>query len=216
MIAGLGPRDRVAVIGFAGSMEVALRPTAADEPEKILAAIDGLRVRAIDGARDTWTRAWEAVRGARRAGEVVHVVVATDGELPGGFFDRTRLREVVLSVIEVGIGDVWDVPLVEAAREHDGQLFHADTGAEAGRIFGRLARQGAWVARDVQGRTTAERAAIGLVRAEAVRRFLVEQAHVSPAQLEVRPARPEDRPHHGDPAANRSVRFNFVQRGLEQ
>lgn len=349
-------------------------------------------------------------------------------------------------MIEVGIGDVWDVPLVEAAREHDGQLFHADTGAEAGRIFGRLARQGAWVARDVQmqlefdpqrvvayrqighanlqiperefavdypaaepvedgpilgrrragelaagqwrtalfeieparagggamatflvrariagkdrrwthavvdpglrdlattsndfrftaavaelglivhggprgsasveqvqalaagavgrdpsgerrefgamvqqqravfaarmdewaaedtwlrehpldastpairaasrlpadvqprlrragavwlrewdvvfelvglaetreGRTPAERAAIGLVRAEAVRRFLVEQAHVSPAQLEVRPARPEDRPHHGDPAANRSVRFNFVQRGLEQ
>jgi hypothetical protein len=47
-----------------------------------------------------------------------------------------------------------------------------------------------------EGRTPAERAAIGLVRAEAVRRFLVEQAHVSPAQLEVRPARPEDRPHH--------------------
>lgn len=68
------------------------------------------------------------------------------------------------------------------------------------------------LAEALEGRTPAERAAIGLVRAEAVRRFLVEEAHVSPAQLEVRPARSEDRPHHDDPGANRSVRFNFVQR----
>lgn len=150
LLDGLQADDRVAVVGFAGTAEVALPPTSVQARAEIEAAIARLRAGGTNRGRPGLDLA-RAFIEQRRADELVHVVLVSDGnDVLWPKSGRSRGEHDALTVVEVGAGDGDDAALSQVAQDHDGHLIYVDTLEEARRAFARIARQGPTLARDVQ------------------------------------------------------------------
>lgn len=149
LLDGLQTDDRVAVVGFGGTAEVALPPTSMPARAEIEAALARLKAGGTSRGRPGLELARAFVE-QRRAGELVHVVLASDGNDVFWPKARSRVEHDALAVVEVGAGDGDDAALSQVAQDHGGHLIYVDTLEEARRAFARIARQGPTLARDVQ------------------------------------------------------------------
>jgi Ca-activated chloride channel homolog len=136
----LAPRDRVALVVYAGSAGLVLPSTAGDEQGTIVSAIDRLRAGgSTNGGQGIELAYAEAARNFVKGG-VNRVVLATDGDFNVGVTSEgglVRLVEekakggVFLSVLGYGMGNLKDSTMEALADKGNGNYAYIDSLREA-------------------------------------------------------------------------------------
>jgi len=144
----LTPRDRVAIVVYAGSSGVVLPPTAGDQHDRILGAIQGLRAGGSTNGASGIELAYEmAARHFDREG-VNRVILATDGDFNTGTTSRGDLLDLIearrktgiyLSVLGVGADNLKDGTMEQIADRGNGNYAYLDSLEEAGKVLVREA-----------------------------------------------------------------------------
>lgn len=144
LVAKLRPQDRMSIVTYAGRSEIALKPTAGDDKQAILAAIDKLAsgggTAGADGVNSAYKLAAENYdpTGNNR------VILATDGDWNMGITNRDELKKLIeekrktgifLSVLGFGMGNLNDATMEVLADNGNGNYAYIDNEREADRIF---------------------------------------------------------------------------------
>jgi Ca-activated chloride channel family protein len=136
----LNPRDRVAIVVYAGASGLVLGPTRGDERERILAAIERLEAGGSTNGGAGIELAYALAQAGHRPGVASRVILATDGDFNVGVTSEgelTRLVEqkarggVFLSVLGFGMGNYKDSMLEQLADRGNGNYAYIDTLNEA-------------------------------------------------------------------------------------
>lgn len=140
LVEQLTPRDRVALVVYAGSAGLVLPSTAGDQQGAIASAIDRLRAGgSTNGGQGIELAYAEAARHFVKGG-VNRVVLATDGDFNVGVTDLgglVRLVEekarggVFLSVLGYGMGNLKDSTMEALADKGNGNYAYIDSLREA-------------------------------------------------------------------------------------
>ena len=146
LVPELRPKDRVAIVTYAGTSGVALESTSCsrDNKQRILTLIEGLAsggsTQGSAGLRDAYRLARENLitKGTNR------VILATDGDFNVGVTDRDELVKLIegeaksgvfLTVLGFGMGNLKDATLEQLADKGNGQYAYVDNLNEARRLF---------------------------------------------------------------------------------
>jgi Ca-activated chloride channel family protein len=140
----LDPRDRVAIVVYAGASGLVLPSTSCEEKATIAEAIAGLEAAgSTNGAEGIELAYAEARKGFVRGG-VNRVVLCTDGDWNVGVTDQSSLvalirrkaREgVFLTVLGFGMGNYKDSTLERLADEGNGNYGYVDSEVEARKLL---------------------------------------------------------------------------------
>lgn len=140
----MGARDRVSIVTYAGTAQVALRPTAGNRQQTILNAIDSLSSGGGTYGRGGIKLAYRLAEESFDAEAVNRVVLATDGDFNIGMTDPNALKEyiaekrktgVYLSVLGVGTGNLNDNLMQKLAQTGNGNAAYIDSLQEARKVF---------------------------------------------------------------------------------
>lgn len=161
LVEALGPADRVALVTYAGSTRVVLRPTLAVEGADVVhGAID----RLTSGGGTAMSSGLELAYGLA-AEHAVHgaenrVIVLSDGDANLGATTHEQMlaairdyaeRGITMTTVGFGRGNYQDTLMEQLADQGDGNYHFIDSLAEARRVFGRdLAGTMITIARDVK------------------------------------------------------------------
>lgn len=136
----LDPRDRVAIVTYAGSAGTALAPTAAADKGRILAVIDSLGAGGGTAGGEGIRQAYALARQNLDPTGVNRVILATDGDFNIGitnqaelksYIERQRETGVFLSVLCFGMGNYNDALMQTLAQNGNGTAAYIDTVGEA-------------------------------------------------------------------------------------
>jgi Ca-activated chloride channel homolog len=103
LVPQLRAQDRVSLVVYASGTGVVLEPTAGDEHEKIMAAIDGLRAQGSTNGEGGLRLAYRMARQAFIAGGINRILLATDGDFNVGITDRGQIKQLVENERRAGI-----------------------------------------------------------------------------------------------------------------
>lgn len=140
----LQPTDTVAVVAYNDIASVILGPTAIEDRDSILHAIDNLRAGGSTNAEAGLTLGYRLAADAYREGAINRVVLASDGVANVGTTDPEGIlrliaddaaRGINLVTVGVGMGNYNDVLLEQLADQGDGFYAYVDDLDEAHRIF---------------------------------------------------------------------------------
>jgi Ca-activated chloride channel homolog len=156
----LGPRDRIALVVYAGASGVVLEPTPGDQKVRILAALDRLDASgSTNGAAGIELAYAMAQQGFLRDG-INRVLLATDGDFNVGKVNFEQLKDLVeqrrksgvaLSTLGFGTGNYNDHLMEQLADAGDGNYTYVDGLMEARRALGQMrAATLLTIARDVK------------------------------------------------------------------
>ncbi|HZI19596.1 MAG TPA: VWA domain-containing protein [Pyrinomonadaceae bacterium] len=141
----LRPRDRVAVVTYAGSSGLALPSTTGDRRGEIVAALGSLEAGGSTNGGQGLRLAYRVARENFIRGGTNRVILATDGDFNVGvtgddelvrLVEREREGGVSLSVLGFGMGNLKDSRMEKLADKGNGNYAYIDTQAEADRVFG--------------------------------------------------------------------------------
>jgi Ca-activated chloride channel family protein len=144
LVRELSPRDRVAIVVYAGSSGLVLDSTSATEKDKIVAAIDSLTPGGSTNGAAGIQLAYEMASKHFITGGVNRVILATDGDFNVGVTSQdelTRLIEakrksgVFLSVLGFGMGNLKDSTMEKLADKGNGNYGYIDTLDEARKVL---------------------------------------------------------------------------------
>jgi len=144
----LQPRDRVAIVVYAGNSGVVLPSTSGDRKDLIHEAIARLEAGGSTNGGEGIRRAYELARGQYVKGGVNRVILATDGDFNvgvtsyGRLFDlieRERRSGVFLTVLGVGTDNLQDETMEMLADKGNGNYAYLDSVQEAYRVLVREA-----------------------------------------------------------------------------
>ncbi len=144
----LGPKDRVAIVTYAGASGLALPSTPADQKRNIREAIEELRPGGSTHASAGIHLAYDIAKANFIQGGVNRVILATDGDFNVGITDRDRLLALIadkaksgvfLTVVGFGMGNLKDGTMEQLADKGNGAYGYIDGEAEARRLFARHA-----------------------------------------------------------------------------
>jgi len=136
----LNPRDRVAIVVYAGASGLVLEPTRGDERARILSALEHLEAGGSTNGGEGIELAYALAQAGHRPGVASRVILATDGDFNVGVTSEgelTRLVEkkarggVFLSVLGFGMGNYKDSMLEKLADRGNGNYAYIDTQNEA-------------------------------------------------------------------------------------
>ena len=140
----LGPRDRIALVVYAGASGVVLEPTPGDQKATILSALDRLESGgSTNGAAGIELAYAMAERAFRRDG-INRVLLATDGDFNVGTVDFEQLKDLVeekrksgvaLSTLGFGTGNYNDHLMEQLADAGNGNYTYVDGLQEARRAL---------------------------------------------------------------------------------
>jgi Ca-activated chloride channel family protein len=140
----LGPRDRIALVVYAGASGVVLEPTPGDRRHEIFAAIDRLEAGgSTNGAEGIQLAYAMAQRGYVKDG-INRVLLATDGDFNVGIVDFEQLKDLVeekrqsgvaLSTLGFGTGNYNDHLMEQLADAGNGNYTYVDGLLEARRAL---------------------------------------------------------------------------------
>jgi Ca-activated chloride channel homolog len=145
LVEQLRPRDRVAVVTYAGSSGLALPSTAGDRRGEIIAALASLEAGGPTNGGEGIRLAYRVARENFIRGGTNRVILATDGDFNVGVTgneELARLAEqereggVFLSVLGFGMGNLKDARMEKLADKGNGNYAYIDTQAEADKVFG--------------------------------------------------------------------------------
>ncbi len=140
----LDEKDRVAMVVYAGSSGVVLRPTAGNQRAKILAAIDRLEAGGSTNGASGIQLAYALADEYRRPGTQSRVILATDGDFNVGTTSQSELIRLIetkrasgtfLTVLGFGMGNYKDSTLEKLANHGNGNYSYIDTIAEARKVL---------------------------------------------------------------------------------
>ncbi len=136
----LRSEDQVAMVVYAGSSGLVLRPTPGNDKARILDALDRLEAGGSTAGGAGLQLAYATAEQARRTGDNVRVVLATDGDFnvgPSSDAEMVRLIEdwrgkgIALSVLGFGRGNLKDSKMEALADHGDGNYAYVDSLLEA-------------------------------------------------------------------------------------
>ncbi len=139
----LNRQDRVAIVAYAGSAGLVLRPTPGDQFDIIAAALDRLHAGGSTNGGDGIALAYRVAeqsfipRGANR------VILGTDGDFNVGvtgadlirLIESKRASGIYLTILGFGMGNLKDATMENLAQHGNGQYAYIDTFAEAQKHF---------------------------------------------------------------------------------
>jgi Ca-activated chloride channel family protein len=156
----LRPRDRVAVVTYAGASGLALPSTAGDRRDEIISAVERLQAGGSTNGGAGIQLAYRVAEENFIRGGTNRVILATDGDFNVGvtsdeqlvsLIEEKRRGGVFLSVLGFGAGDFNDSAMERLADKGDGNYAYIDTEAEAEKALGeQLAGTLATIAKDVK------------------------------------------------------------------
>ncbi len=156
----LRPEDRVAIVVYAGSSGMALKPTAGDKKATINAAIEELRAGGSTNGASGIQLAYDLASENFVKDGVNRVILATDGDFNVGITSQNELTHLIeskrqsgifLSVLGVGESNLKDSTMEMLADKGNGNYSYLDSLQEARRVL--IAEAGATfmtVAKDVK------------------------------------------------------------------
>ena len=140
----LREQDKVTIVTYAGSANVALPTTAGNDQRTILKAVDRLTADGGTNGGSGIQLAYDAARAGFARGGVNRVILCTDGDFNVGVTNRddlvrlvqTRAAEgVFLTVLGVGQDNLKDATMELLADKANGHYHYLDTIAEARKVL---------------------------------------------------------------------------------
>ncbi len=144
LVEQLRPQDRVSMVVYAGSAGLVLEPTAGDQKEKILAALDNLGAGGSTNGGAGIQLAYAMAKQAYMKHGVNRVILATDGDFNVGTTDQKALETLVgdqrkhgiaLTTLGFGRGNYNDAMAERLADVGDGNHAYIDTLQEARKVL---------------------------------------------------------------------------------
>jgi Ca-activated chloride channel family protein len=142
----LGPRDRVAIVVYAGSSGLVLESTPGDRTAQIQQALGRLQAGGSTAGAAGIELAYEVAQENFISGGNNRVILATDGDFnvgPSSDAEMTRLIEekresgVFLTTLGLGTGNLQDAKMEALANKGNGNYFYLDAPREAKKVLGR-------------------------------------------------------------------------------
>ena len=144
LVGQLRAQDRVSLVVYAGSAGLVLAPTAGDQHERILAALDQLEAGGSTNGGEGLKLAYAMARQAFIARGVNRVVLATDGDFNVGTFDQKALETMIadqrrsgiaLTTLGFGSGNYNDAMAEQLADLGNGNHAYIDSLNEARKVL---------------------------------------------------------------------------------
>ncbi|MCI0379071.1 MAG: VWA domain-containing protein [Gemmataceae bacterium] len=144
LVTQLNPRDRVAIVAYAGSAGMVLPSTPGQRKDLILSAIDNLHAGGSTNGGEGIVLAYRLAQDSFIPGGANRVILGTDGDFNVGvtsqgelvrLIEEKRKTGVYLSLLGFGMGNVKDGTLEALARHGNGQYAYIDSIAEARKVF---------------------------------------------------------------------------------
>ena len=144
LVRQLGARDRVALVVYAGTDRVVLPPTAGNQQERILAAIDSLQAGGSTHGSSGIRTAYQLARQSFQPGATNRVILASDGDFNVGVTSRDELQQLIeqerrhgvyLTVLGFGRGNYRDDTMELLADKGNGNYAYIDSLLEANRVL---------------------------------------------------------------------------------
>ena len=174
LVQTLGPKDRVAIVVYAGATGLALPSTPGNQHEKIENAIEQLDAGGSTNGAAGITLAYATALRHFVKGGINRVILATDGDFNVGvtsqgelirLIEEKRASGVFLSVLGVGNDNLKDSTMEKLADSGNGNYSYLDTIGEARRVL--ITEAGATlmtVAKDVKIQVEFNPATVGAYR----------------------------------------------------
>jgi Ca-activated chloride channel homolog len=140
----LTPRDRVAIVVYAGASGLVLPSTSGDRKADIHRALDALQAGGSTNGGAGIQLAYDTAAEAFLDGGINRVILATDGDFNVGvtsqgelvrLIERQRERGIFLSVLGVGDDNLNDSTMEKLAGRGNGNYAYLDTLDEARRVL---------------------------------------------------------------------------------
>lgn len=140
----LGAQDRISIVVYAGSAGQVLAPTSGTQKTKILDAIDRLYAGGSTNGGQGIQLAYKLAEQNFIKGGVNRVILASDGDFNVGVTDRSSLVEmatqkasknIYLSVLGYGMGNIKDGMMEELSRKANGNYAYIDSLNEAKKVL---------------------------------------------------------------------------------
>ena len=144
LVEQLSPRDRVAIVVYAGDSRVALPSTPGDEKETILEVIDSLEAGGSTNGGAGIQSAYREAASHFIEGGVNRVILCTDGDFNVGITDQNQLVRTIqqqaksgvfLSILGVGMGNLKDSTMQKLADKGNGNYAYIDNLDEANKVL---------------------------------------------------------------------------------
>ena len=144
LVGELGPTDRISLVTYAGNAALRLPPTAGDDKEMILAAIDGLSSGGSTHGSAGIEMAYDQAAQHFVEGGVNRVLLATDGDLNVGVTSNDALEALIrekaksgifLTVLGFGEGNLQDAKMERIADKGNGIYAYIDGLREARKVL---------------------------------------------------------------------------------
>lgn len=139
----LDPRDRIAIVTYAGSSGVLLEPTS--DKQAVLRALDGLQAGGSTAGASAIELAYDLARRNYREAQVNRIILATDGDFNVGLVDNDALVDMVerereagisLTTLGFGTGNYNEAMMEQIADHGNGNYFYIDGPEEAAKVLG--------------------------------------------------------------------------------
>ena len=140
----LRPKDKVAIVVYAGAAGVVLPATSGKHKERILDAIDRLRAGGSTAGAQGIELAYQIARKNYIRGGNNRVILATDGDFNVGqssdgelvrLIEKTRRQGVFLTVLGFGSGNYQDAKMEKLADKGNGNHAYIDSILEAKKVL---------------------------------------------------------------------------------
>ncbi len=140
----LRPKDKVAIVVYAGAAGVVLEPTSGADQGKILDALERLQAGGSTAGAAGIRLAYQTARAMYEKGAVNRVILATDGDFNVGTTSDGELKELIererdsgvfLTALGFGYGNLKDAKLEMLARHGNGNYAYIDSILEARRAL---------------------------------------------------------------------------------
>jgi Ca-activated chloride channel homolog len=144
LVEQLGPRDRVAIVVYAGAEGLALPSTPATEKSVILSAIESLSPGGATHGSAGIRLAYQTAAANFIEGGVNRVILATDGDFNVGVTSQGELVRLIeekaktgvfLTALGFGMGNLKDSTLEKLADHGNGNYAYVDGRAEAQKVL---------------------------------------------------------------------------------
>lgn len=144
LVNSLDGKDHVSLVVYAGASGVVLEPTAANDKQRILSALDRLEAGGSTNGAEGINTAYALAERAFDPRGVNRVVLATDGDFNVGvssegelvrLIEQKREKGVSLSVLGFGMGNYKDATLEKLADHGNGNYAYIDSRAEARKVL---------------------------------------------------------------------------------
>ena len=160
LVSQLGEEDTVALVTYAGSTQVVLEPTSADQRAKITSAIQRLTSGGGTAMGSGMELAYRMADKSFETGAENRVIVLSDGDANIGRTSHDEIlagitgyakKGITMSTIGLGMGNYQDTMMEQLANKGDGNYYYIDSYDEAKKVFGQdLAGTIQVIAKDVK------------------------------------------------------------------